>query len=81
MDSSNDGDGIVLRTPLAVGLVYDDRMMAHEDPSGDHPEQPLRVAKIFSVLISLEIFDFLESRGLAGRYVSDESLLPSIQGR
>ena len=72
MDSSNDGNGIVRRTPLAVGLVYDDRMMAHEDPSGDHPEQPLRVSRIF---------DFLESRGLAGRYVRDESLLPSIQGR
>ena len=44
-----------------VGLVYDERMMAHEDPDKDHPEQPARIDRIFS---------YLQSTGLAERYRS-----------
>ncbi|CAI7759966.1 unnamed protein product [Closterium sp. NIES-53] len=36
-----------------VGLVYDERMMAHQDPEMDHPEQPARIHRIFSYLHSI----------------------------
>ncbi|CAI5483470.1 unnamed protein product [Closterium sp. Yama58-4] len=43
-----------------VGVAYDERMMAHQDPEMDHPEQPARIHRIFS---------YLQSTGLAQRCI------------
>jgi len=44
------GDGP--RSPSSdMGVVYDTRMLAHEDPTDpSHPEQPARISSIFAVL-------------------------------
>eukprot|EP00897_Mesotaenium_endlicherianum_P009829 jgi/Mesen1/8875/ME000530S08285 len=47
-----------------VGLVYDERMLAHEDPLSDHPEQPARISSIYACL---------EKFGLAQRCVRVEA--------
>ncbi|CAI5987305.1 unnamed protein product [Closterium sp. NIES-64] len=48
-----------------VGLAYDERMMAHQDPEMDHPEQPARIHRIFS---------YLHSTGLAQRIFCSPTL-------
>lgn len=55
-----------------VGLVYDERMMAHENPEGGHPEQPARLSSIYDQLVS----DGLAARcvPVIARAATDEEL-------
>eukprot|EP00899_Mesostigma_viride_P002664 jgi/Mesvir1/12399/Mv00570-RA.1 len=62
------------QTPLRrVGLVYDARMMAHQDPDDeDHPERPERIQRIFNELESLGLAQRCER--IPAREVTDDEM-------
>ncbi len=64
----------VVYVPLGgiTGLAYDSTMMLHKHPTGEHPEQPSRIAKIFKLMKTRGCVERM--RRVSGRPVLEEEV-------